>query len=196
MKTLVIYAHPPTKGFCSYILNRVKKELSERKESFEVIDLYEINYQPVLKEEELYTAGNDKVSEENKKFQKKIKQAEKLIFIYPVWWASMPAVLKGFLDRVLTPGFAYNFEKQGLISAFPNKLLDDKEALVFQTLGGPRWAYFLTGNPPKRVIKLFTLWFAGISTKVIQIFNANKLTEKRKESLENIVQVNLKRFTN
>lgn len=181
---LIIYAHPKTEGFCSYILKEVKNELSKKEVDFEVLDLYQLDYDPIMKKKEHYTAGNDEISDLNKNFQDKIKKADRLIFIYPVWWASMPAILKGFLDRVFTPGFAFSYEGKRLISALPEGLLNDKKALVFQTLGGPRWAYFLLGNPPKRMIKLFTLWYSGIKTRVVQIFNANRLTVERKKKLK------------
>lgn len=191
MDILIIYAHPETKGFCFHILQQVKTKLSQKGANFEVLDLYQINYDPVMKEEELYTAGNKKVNKENKEMQAKIEEAEKLVFIYPVWWASMPAILKGFLDRVFTPGFAFTYKGERLISAVPEGLLKEKEALVFQTLGGPRWAYFLLGNPPKRMIKLFALWYSGIQTKVTQIFNANKLDAERKKEVTKMVQRSL-----
>ncbi|MFP4022745.1 MAG: NAD(P)H-dependent oxidoreductase, partial [Candidatus Paceibacterota bacterium] len=100
MKVIVVYAHPGTDGFSSTMLERVKADLEERGIEHEIWDLYKIGYDPVLKKEEVYTAGNRKVSDENLKFQEKIGEASKLIFIYPVWWGGMPAILKGFIDRV------------------------------------------------------------------------------------------------
>ncbi|MGM0482905.1 MAG: NAD(P)H-dependent oxidoreductase, partial [Patescibacteria group bacterium] len=68
---LIIYAHPDTDGFNPRILKEVKRVLELNGESYEVLDLYEMDYDPVLKAGELYTAGNKEVSEENKGIQKK-----------------------------------------------------------------------------------------------------------------------------
>ena len=112
MKTLIIYAHPKTEGHCSTILYEVKKVMKEKKKKYDLIDLYKIKYDPILHDEEHYTAGEGhrKVSKENKKFQKMIKDTNELIFIYPIWWGSMPAILKGFIDRVFTSHFAYQYK--------------------------------------------------------------------------------------
>ena len=91
MKTIVIYAHPETDGFSSTMLEKVEFLLKERDLDYEVWDLYKMNYSPVLKKEELYTAGNRYISPENLNFQEKIKQAKNVVFIYPVWWGGMPA---------------------------------------------------------------------------------------------------------
>jgi len=194
MKILVIYAHPETKGFCSFIRQKTESFLSQRELNYEVLDLYRNNYDPILKSQEHYTAGNDKVSEKNKKLQEKIKNSEKLIFIYPVWWATMPAFLKGFLDRVFVPGFAFTYKEKSLRPILPKGLLREKEATVFQTLGGSSWMYWLTGNPPKRVIKFFTLFYSGISTKVVQIFNANELTDQKRKNLTKRVERELEKL--
>lgn len=58
------------------------------------------------------------------------------MFIYPVWWYGRPALLKGWIDRVLPPGFAYRYERSGV-----NGLLAGKRAVVLQTTGAPREAY-------------------------------------------------------
>jgi len=176
MKALVVYAHPATGGHCNFILEEIKKNLVSRNIRFEVIDLYKIKYDPVLHEEEHYASGNRKVSPQNRKFQEKIKNSDMLVFVYPVWWASMPAILKGFLDRIFTPGFAFRYEE-----GIPKKLLNGKRALVFFTTGGPTIYYKLLVNTPKKVIKNKTLEFFGIKTKVVQFGSSIKLDDKKKK---------------
>lgn len=184
MENLIIYAHPKTKGHNTFTLEKVKKELEIRGRDYEAIDLYAENYEPVLKEEEHYTSGNRKVSKENKKYQNKIKEASNLIFIYPVWWGSMPAILKGFLDRVLTHGFAYSFKGDYFLKKLgvPRGLLK-KKAVVFMTAGASRWQFLLAGNAPKSMIKYFTLRFCGIKSKIYQVFNCRELTNKNKSKI-------------
>lgn len=186
--TLIIYAHPGTEGFNSRILDRARQFLDEKGEEYEVIDLYGINYDPVLKKEEHYTAGNKTITEENLEFQKKIKQASKLMFIYPVWWGGMPAILKGFLERVFTPGFAFKYRKDKLIKSIPDKLLADKKAVCLITSGGPEIFYALLLNPVKVINRFIIFGFFGAKSKTIQIYNARKITRRRMDEIERKVR--------
>ena len=190
--TLIIYCHPETDGHCSEILKNVLKYHEGNKLEYELIDLYKINYDPVLKKEEHYTSGNREISPQNREFQEKIEKNEKLIFIYPVWWGSMPAVLKGFLDRVLTARWAYSFTPKGI----PIRLLKGRKAIVFQTLGGPKIFYKAIMNPPKSMIKMITLELCGIKTKVRQFFKCYKVDEKREKEIKNKVKKDLMNFYN
>ena len=184
MQTLIIYAHPNTNGHCSNILGEVENRLKETGKDYEVLDLYKIKYDPILHENEHYTAGNKHISEQNKEFQNKIKDADKLIFIYPVWWGTMPAILKGFIDRVLVPGFAYRFSKFGI----PQGFLKDKKAVVFMTTGGNRFLYLLIGNRPKRLMKTDILSFVGIKSRVFMLDNAKKFDNKKKSRIKRMVK--------
>jgi NAD(P)H dehydrogenase (quinone) len=107
---LIIYSHPNKLGHCGYILEKITDKLSSQNKSFELLDLYEINFDPRLKPEEHYTSGHKNVSPEVIEIQEKIKAHDDFIFIYPTWWGGPPAMLKGFFERVLTHGFAYYYE--------------------------------------------------------------------------------------
>lgn len=187
MKTLIIYAHPETDGHCTETLRQVESQMKEKNKEYEIIDLYKIGYNPVLQKEELYTAGNRNISEQNLEFQQKIKNSNNLIFIYPVWWGTMPAILKGLFDRILTSGFAYKYHEGGKKEEF----LRDKKAVVFVSSGGPRLGY-LFFNIPKILIKNRILGFCGIKTKVYQIYNANKLNEEKINQIKKNVEKGIK----
>lgn len=175
MNTLIIYAHPNTKGYCQTVLQEVESKLKHNKLAYEVIDLYKLNYDPILHEDEHYTAGNKKITEQNVLFQEKILKADNLIFIYPLWWGAMPAILKGFFDRILTPGFAYKF-----IDSIPVGLLKRKRAIVFMTSGSPKLISLIYKfNRPSKLIKKDILEFCGIKTKVYLFGNARKLTNEK-----------------
>jgi len=174
MKTLIIYARPCTSGHCPHILKTVEDRLKKRKEDYEIIDLYKLNYDPVLKENEHYTSGNYEVSKQNKKFQEKIKEADNLMFIYPVWWGSMPAIMKGFFDRVFVGRFAFKFKGK-----VPVGLLKGKKAAVLLTTGAHEFFNWIMGSPGSKLVKKFILDFCGIKTKVFVIGNSTKFNEKQ-----------------
>ncbi|HEX9664598.1 MAG TPA: NAD(P)H-dependent oxidoreductase [Patescibacteria group bacterium] len=189
--TLIIYAHPPVEGFCSHILKEIQDDLDCRKIKYEVIDLYKIDYDPVLKTNELYTAGNREISQQNLKFQEKIKTADKLILIYPVWWNSSPAIIKGFFDRVMTPRFAYKFYKKFGIG-YPVKLLKGKKAAVFQTSGSNKLiTLVINRNRAKKITPRDILGFSGIKARVFHLGRANRLTDDKLVEIKKLVKKGL-----
>jgi NAD(P)H dehydrogenase (quinone) len=188
MKFLIVYAHPESKGFSSAFLEQAQKILKEKSQDFEVLDLYKIGYDPVLKLDELYTAGNKNVSLQNQNFQQKIKNADRLIFIYPVWWGNMPAILKGFMDRVFTPGFAFKYRANKLLKFIPDKLLDDKKFAVFTSCGGPKFVYKLLLDPIKLVNKFIVFGLFCSKTKTYQIYSAGRMNNKRNNEIIKITE--------
>lgn len=186
-KTIIIYAHPKTGGHCFNILKEVKRKLSSKKKKYELVDLYKINYDPVMKESEHYTSGNYNISNQNKEFQKKIEKAEKLIIIYPVWWTAMPAILKGFFDRVFTSHFAFKY-----IKGIPVGLLKGKKAAVFIASGAPRIiTKFYLGDRPIKIIKKDILKFCGVKSRVFYLGRALKFDETKKNKIEKLVNKGL-----
>jgi len=177
MDYLLVYAHPDTGGHCSHILGQLKERFRREDKNFEVLDLYKEKYDCVLHENEHYTRKKNHVSKRNKQIQKMIKSCRHIIFIYPIWWYGAPSILKGFFDKVFTPGFAFRFENGKIV-----KLLEGKRATVFFTTGGPKIFYFLTGNLPKKNIK-WTLGFAGIRPNVIHFGSCLKFTQYNKDKI-------------
>jgi len=177
-KHLIIFAHPSHDGHGGYLLSEIEKRLKSEQKDYELIDLYALNYDPVLKKEELYSAGNKEISEENLNFQKKIQAADRLIFIYPIWWQNMPAILKGFLDRVITGGFGFKY-----VLGAPVGLLKGKKAAVFASSAGPTlYTRFFTSNSAINVLKKHVLRFCGIKTRYF-LFGGAKNLEKNKDRL-------------
>jgi len=185
---LIIYAHPGTKGFNSRTLEEVQKLLESQGKEYEVLDLYRMDYDPVLKREELYTAGNKQIAEENLEFQKKITQASGMIFVYPVWWGGMPAILKGFMERVFTPGFAFKYRKDKFIKSIPDKYLTDKRVVCFISSGAPRFLYALLLHPIKIINKFIIFGFFGAKSKTLQVYKATKLESRKEREIERVVR--------
>jgi len=128
MKVLIIFAHPNNKSsFNKAILNAAVDFLSREKIDFDLVDLYAEKFNPVLEYDELYKG---KIEKKVISYQEKIKNSDLVIFIHPLWWYNFPAILKGFIDRVFSYGFAYG-EVNGKIEG----LLNGKKVLIFTTLG-------------------------------------------------------------
>lgn len=176
MRVLIIYAHPDPKSFNAAILGEMKRGLKDGGHDVTVIDLYADQYNPVLVFNE--NVKRSDVDEKTKRYQELIAKADHLIFIYPVWWYGLPAILKGFFDRVLTPGFAYIF-KNGRLQG----LLGDKSVWVLYTMGTPGWYVTLVrGNAEWHALLDGTLKFCGIKDiKRMRFAGINGSAQKRRE---------------
>ena len=101
--------------------------------------------------------------------QELITWADHLVLVYPVWWGSVPALMKGFLDRVLLPGYAFKYREN---SPFHDPFLMGKTARQLVTLGMPNWYYWLRyGAPSHRSVGQVTLNFCGIRPVKTTVFS-------------------------
>ncbi len=131
MTVLIILAHPARKSFNHAIAQLVKKNLQEGGHKIIFHDLYKEEFNPTLPEGEIPKDGNcDPVVE---KHCQELLKADGIIIIHPNWWGMPPAILKGWVDRVIRPGIAYEFEEGDNGEGVPIGLLKAKTALVFNT---------------------------------------------------------------
>ena len=118
--------------------------------------------------------------------QQAIKWADHLVFVYPIWWGTIPALLKGFIERVFLPGFAVNFREN---SSLWDKLLTGRSARLIVTLNTPSWVYrWYFGRPGHNTMKKTILQFCGIRpvriTEVGPMKNSSEA--RRKQWLEQV----------
>lgn len=108
----------------------------------------------------------------------KIREADHLVWIHPVWWGGMPALMKGFIDRLFLPGMAFRYREN---SVWWDKLLTGKTAHIITTLDQPGWYYRLVyGRPSVNQLKKSTLEFCGIKPVAVSYFGIVKTaTEKQ-----------------
>lgn len=140
MKVLVIFAHPFHESFNHALLESFDKGVKEGGNEVEVIDLYKDDFDPVLRK----TRHGGEHKPQVKKYQDKIKEADWLAFIFPIFWYRSPAIMEGFFDQVFDSGFAFKYKKVlGGRIARPIGLLPVKKAVVIETYGGPGWFYKL-----------------------------------------------------
>jgi len=96
------------------------------------------------------------------KSQETLKWADHLVWVYPVWWGSVPAMMKGFIDRVLLPGFAFKKRED---SIWWDKYFTGKSARIISTLDQPAWYYKLFyGSPSNNAMKKLTMNFIGVKS--------------------------------
>ncbi|MDP4143414.1 MAG: NAD(P)H-dependent oxidoreductase [Bacillota bacterium] len=159
MNHLVVFAHPNPKSFCKGILDTVVKASEEKGASVRVRDLYDIGFDPVLRASDFEAFSNGAVPEDIAAEQEDVKWADAITFIYPVWWSSFPAMLKGYVDKVFSFGFAY-----GNVDGTIVGLLKGKKAFLFSTTGSPNEVYASNGmhNSMKQISDQGIFNFCGI----------------------------------
>jgi NAD(P)H dehydrogenase (quinone) len=128
MKACIVFAHEGNTSFAHQILQRVVTACEAAGIRPVVRDLYRIGFQPVFDGEDMRLASQGRAQADVEEEQVLVTDADLLVMIYPVWWWSPPAILKGYLDRVFTDGFAFRYGDDG-----PVGMLSGKQALVFTT---------------------------------------------------------------
>lgn len=134
MKHLIVYTHLNPESFTKAVTDKIEEVLKSKGHETKIIDLYEDDFNPVLKFPDIqYNFMGKEAPDDVAHYQELITWADKLIFVFPLWWGQMPAILKGFLDRTFTHGFAYTYTDEGGIG-----LLSNKTAHVFINAGSPK----------------------------------------------------------
>jgi NAD(P)H dehydrogenase (quinone) len=152
MKVLIVYAHPEPRSFNSAMKELAISALREQGHEVKISDLYRINFKASLGRDDFLQLTNtehvnyvmelknayekQKLTDDIKKEQVKLLWADFIILQYPLWWFSVPAILKGWFDRVLATGFAWDFGRM-----YDKGLLAGKKGMLSVTTGGPEAIY-------------------------------------------------------
>lgn len=168
-RTLVILGHPRRDSFCGAIADSYVEGAKAAGNEVQQIFLGDLSFDPVLRN------GYSTIQELEPDLvaaQSAVTWAQHLVFVYPIWWGAMPALLKGFIDRVFLPGYAFKY-REG--SQFWDRLLSGRSAHLLVTMDTPpwyfRWIYRMPGhNQMKRTI----LEFSGIRPVAISSFGPIK----------------------
>lgn len=195
MKTLIVFNHPYEKSYCNAILDAVQSGLEKGSHQIDLIHLDKDNFDPVMRGKDLaafakarnnaadaYTILDPQVME----YKNRLEEAEHLVFIFPIWWELMPALTKGFVDKVIFPGIAYDYEKSTSMIFRLKKL---KGVTVITTMNTRSTIYKLIfGNAIKNSLLKGTLWKIGCPNRKWISLNMVKSTseEKRKKWLMKI----------
>ena len=133
MKVFNVISSHYVGSFNLALANRFNEVLAENGHEFANLDLYQEEYEPVMKGDDFNQFFGKPLPEETRKFHDRIKDADVLTFFYPVWWNDMPAIMKGWIDRVFTKGFAYDVSPEGRRGVLPVK-----KVILVCTLGNKR----------------------------------------------------------
>ncbi|MFH1095791.1 MAG: NAD(P)H-dependent oxidoreductase, partial [Candidatus Micrarchaeota archaeon] len=169
-RVCILYGYPSsTSGHGSKILQNMMDTLQAAGAEFDVLNLYSMGFDPVMSAPEADDYGKN-VPEDVLRAQGMLAHAPVWIIAYPVWWSSPPAMLKGFFDRVLTPGFAFSYQNNK-----SHPMLNDKRALVVRTYGGPAMQEQENGHAAHKLMENAILGFCGVKSVAVDIYSVSSL---------------------
>lgn len=178
MNTLIVTAHPSSKGFTHKIAQKYQENGELEGRQVEILDLYNTD----LKQDFLrYENMNElrEVDDTTRKIQQKIDWAEEIVFIFPVWWADAPAIMKNFIDCNFTAGFAFKYVDGKAVG-----LLTGKTVRIYATAGAPAFVYTLFPLSYKLLWGMLRLGFCGMKTTSIKVFGGANGDYQEKKTIE------------
>jgi len=176
-RILIINGHPDKESFCFGLGECYKKGAESVGAECKLVNLIDLNFNPILMHG--YRERTE-LEPDLLKIQQDILDADHLVFVYPTWWGTYPALLKGLIDRVFLPQFAFKYRDDSL---FWDKLLIGKTARLIVTMDTPSWYYSLIyRSPGHNSMKKTILEFCGIKPVKIITFGPVKTSDERKRN--------------
>lgn len=188
-KILIINGHPNAASFNFGIAESYKDGVIASGAKVETIIIADLKFNPNL---QFGYQKRTELEQDLIESWQKIKNADHLVWIHPVWWGGLPAITKGFIDRLFLPGMAFQYREN---SVWWDKLLKGKTAHIITTLDQPGWYYrMFFGRPSVNQLKKSTLEFCGIKPVKVSYVGIVKGSneEQRKKWLEKVYNYGLR----
>lgn len=194
MRVLYLYCHPLDESFHHAIREEGLKGLAEAGHDVDLCDLYAEGFDPVLSAEmrRRYhdTARNQQGVEQ---YVERLRRAEGLVLQFPVWSFGPPAMLKGWFDRMLMPGVAFDMTDPANITS---SLRHIRRLVGITTYGRPRWTAFYVGDPPRKIVKRYLPRLFAPSARVDYhaLYHMNVATDTQRKAFMAQVRAGMVRF--
>lgn len=151
MKVLIVYCHPVEDSFCAALRDAAVAAIRAKGCEARVLDLYAENFDPVMRPQERLTYNECAPQDPALQLHiEGLRWAEALVFVYPTWWYGLPAMLKGWLDRVWAKDVAFAFD--GTRQSIEPLMGHIVKIAVVTTCGAPWWWSVVVGQPGRRTI--------------------------------------------
>jgi NAD(P)H dehydrogenase (quinone) len=187
MNVVIIFNHPFEGSYCNAVLESAIEGLKKANHSVDLIHLDKEGFNPVMTSEDLKGFKESKaVDPKVIEYKGRLENAGHLVFIFPIWWELMPAMTKGFIDKVIFPGVAYNYTKKGFMRKRFTKI---NGITLITTMNTPSLFYHIFfGNAVKKAFMLSTFAKIGYrNRKWIKLSMVKFVSDgKRKKWLSDI----------
>jgi len=190
-KILVIQANPKADSFCRSLAEKYVEGVTKAGHEVKTLVLTDLDLEQFVKHDykEHLVLPKDLLHA-----QELISWSDHLVFVYPVWWGTPPALLKVFVEVVFQSGFAYKYQESTGMAPKWDKMLADKSARVIVTMDSPTWYHtWFVGDPGFKMMKNSILNFCGVSPVQKSYFGSVKMSseKQRKEWLEKSYAIGL-----
>jgi NAD(P)H dehydrogenase (quinone) len=194
MRFLVIYAHPVGDSFQSALHRRVVDTLTIAGHKVDDCDLYAENFQPVLTADErrAYHSSTPETASVAREIER-LRRAEGLVFMFPTWWFGMPAILKGYIDRVWVPGVAFEL-RNGQTMPLLHQI---RRFAVVTTYGSPWWLNRFVFRDPNRHAMMQGLRYLlprRARTSWLALYGMDNRTDSARRKFLHRVEQRVRRF--
>ncbi|MGF1763681.1 NAD(P)H-dependent oxidoreductase [Aliivibrio kagoshimensis] len=175
-KILVINGNPKKQSLCKSLAETYAHGATASGHDVDVFHLADCEFSTVLKSG---YENKQPLEESLQIIKEKIEESNHVVVVSPVWWGSVPALLKGMVDRIFLPGFAFKYEKSDVL---PKRLLKGRSARIILTMDTPIWYYKLFyGSPATKMMKKTVFEFCGFSqVKVTEFGSVLKSNENQR----------------
>jgi NAD(P)H dehydrogenase (quinone) len=184
MKFLIVLAHPLKDSFAASVAGAARETLESKGHVVDVLDLYAEDFDPRLSEAErrgYFDTPYDASAVSD--IVRRLQEADGVIFAFPQWWFNFPAILKGYFDRILVPGVAFDHDLKG--GRIIPKLNNIKILWALTTTGSP-WlvVHAYMGNPVKRLLKrgIGAFCAKSLNFKMISLHDMDRVTQAKREA--------------
>jgi len=188
---LIINGNPDKDSICAKFAASYKKGAESTGANCKLVNLIDLQFDPIL---HFGYRKRTELEPDLVQIQQDILDANHLVFVYPTWWSTYPALLKGFIDRVFLPKFAFKYRENSLLW---DKLLTGKTARLIVTMDTPKWYYWLVyKSPGHNSLKKGILKFCGIKPVKISAFGPVKTSDdkKRKKWIQKVEEIGKKQI--
>jgi NAD(P)H dehydrogenase (quinone) len=164
VRILYIYCHPLPESFHAGIRAKALAALAEAGHQVDLLDLYAEKFDPVLSEDgrrHYHDTSRNRIGLES--YVARLTAAEAIVLQFPTWCFGLPAMLKGFFDRMIMPGVAFDLSDPAHVRPM---LLNIKRIVGIVTYGRPRYMALWMCDPPRNIVKRYVRWFTGGKARV------------------------------
>lgn len=193
VKALVVYCHPCEDSLVAAARDAAQSGLANGGHDVRLIDLYAEGFRPELAAHEWRGHAEGRRDSDCDPHIEALRWAEALVLVYPTWWGSQPAMLRGWLDRVWTTGVAYDLG--GGPTGLRGRLTNLRRLIVVTTHGSSKWQNALQGESGKRLVGrgLRVLCHPRARTRWIALYGVDRIDERRRLAFLDHVEQRLTR---
>jgi putative NADPH-quinone reductase len=194
MRVHYLYCHPQATSFHAAIRARALAGLAAARHEVDLLDLYEDRFDPVMWEAERRDYHDTSRNQARLTgYIARLRAADALIVQFPVWSFGMPAMLKGYFDRMMMPGVAFDLSNPSRAKPLLGNL---RRIAGIATYGRPRIRALAIGDPPRRMVKRYLPWFANWRARVdyYALYHMNVATDADRAAFIAKVERAMRRF--